>query len=188
MSDQTPLVAIEEKVADSELSQAQVELIHQKILKQKSHSSGSGWFYWIAGLSLITSLVSLSGGSWSFLAGLGITQIFDGFAIGLTNSGAENWVKGLSFFLDLFAAGVFVLIGLFAKKGAKPAYIIGIVLYSIDSVILLVFKEWFGVAFHAYALFQIWAGLSALRWLDNVNLTTPIIQSNIVESTVVKPG
>ncbi len=71
----------------------------------------------------------------------------------------------MSFFLDLCAAGVFLLIGYFAKKGSKASYIIGIALYAVDALILLGFQAWLGVAFHAYALFQIWGGFSALKVL-----------------------
>ncbi len=55
-----------EKPGEPELSPEQVEAIHQRILKQKAHAGGASWFYWIAGLSLVTSVISLSGGSWSF--------------------------------------------------------------------------------------------------------------------------
>ena len=42
-------------------------------------TNGASWFYWIAGLSAINSVVYLSGSDWSFLAGLGLTQLADGF-------------------------------------------------------------------------------------------------------------
>ena len=172
---QTPETNIE-----PELSQAQIEAIHQQIQKQKSHTSGSGWFYWIAGLSLITSGVTLAGGSWSFLAGLGITQVFDGFAIGLINSGTGAWIKGLSLSLDLAAALVFICIGVFARKGAKAAYITGIALYAVDTCILLVFQDWFGVAFHGFALFQIWGGYVALKWLAQMQEPSNATQPKLV--------
>jgi hypothetical protein len=46
------------------------------------HKSGANWFYWIAGLSLATSLIALGGGSWGFLISLGTTQVIDGLAAG----------------------------------------------------------------------------------------------------------
>ena len=54
--------------------------------------SGARWFYWIAGLSLINSIAAVSGSNWSFLAGLGITQLISGFALGLAEDvgGAVN--------------------------------------------------------------------------------------------------
>jgi hypothetical protein len=35
--------------------------------------SGANWFYWIAALSLVTSVISLAGGTWGFFVSLGVT-------------------------------------------------------------------------------------------------------------------
>lgn len=169
-------------------SQAEIDAIHLKIQKQRTHSNGAGWFYWIAGLSLITSIVSLSGGSWSFLAGLGVTQLFDGVAIGLEKSGSNSMIKVFAFFLDVLAATFFIVVGIFAKKGKKPAYIVGGVLYVIDTVILLAFTEWFGAAFHAFALFQIWTGYKALCWLESQTTTTPEAEPVVATSEAAEPA
>ena len=40
--------------------------------------SGANWFYWIAGLSVVNSLIFAFGGHTSFIAGLGLTQLIDG--------------------------------------------------------------------------------------------------------------
>jgi hypothetical protein len=177
MSDPTAPETLPENPMPTEPTPAQVEAIHQRILKQKAHSGGAGWFYWIAGLSLLTSIISLSGGTWSFLAGLGVTQVFDGIALALKNSGTGDWVKGFSLFLDLLAAGTFILLGVFAKKGSTAAYITGMVLYGLDAIILLAFREWFGAGFHAFALIQIWIGFSALRWLNGRPAEAPMAPS-----------
>ena len=66
--------------------------------------SGVSWFYWIAGLSLINSILSVSGQSWRFIFGLGVTQLLDAFAEGFAGGGK---IVGLIF--DLVVAGVFVL-------------------------------------------------------------------------------
>jgi hypothetical protein len=56
--------------------------------------SGGNWFFWIAGLSLITSILSLSGANWRFFLSLGITQIIDGFAAGLATAvGTPQYVN-----------------------------------------------------------------------------------------------
>jgi len=49
--------------------------------------SGARWFYWIAGLSMINSIAAMSNSSWSFLAGLGITQFIPGLALGVGRLG-----------------------------------------------------------------------------------------------------
>ena len=38
-------------------------------------TSGAGWFFWIAALSLINSIILLSGGDRHFVVGLGVTSI-----------------------------------------------------------------------------------------------------------------
>jgi hypothetical protein len=39
--------------------------------------NGAKWFYWIAGLSLVNSLVVVFGGNFHFVLGLGITSVVD---------------------------------------------------------------------------------------------------------------
>src|SRR5215471_16932506 len=63
--------------------------------------SGASWFYWIAGLSLINSVVSFTGSSWRFILGLGITQLFDRASSQMGSSG-----RGMALVLDLVVAGV----------------------------------------------------------------------------------
>ena len=52
-------------------------------------------------------------------------------------------------------AGLFLLFWNFARKGEKWAFLAGMALYAIDGMILIPFKDFLGVAFHAYALFRI---------------------------------
>ena len=37
--------------------------------------SGANWFYWIAALSLVNSIIVMANGQWSFILGLGVTEI-----------------------------------------------------------------------------------------------------------------
>jgi hypothetical protein len=122
--------------------------------------SGARWFFWIAGLSLITSLVALSGSNWGFVLSLGITQVIDGIA---KVSGADGVGKAIALVLDLSIAGVFVLFGVLAGKKQLWAFILGMVLFALDALILLLVQDWIGVAFHAYALFSIFGGFQACR-------------------------
>ncbi|MGI8656220.1 MAG: hypothetical protein ACR2LC_13505 [Pyrinomonadaceae bacterium] len=52
--------------------------------------SGANWFFWIAALSMINSVVLLMNGQWNFLAGLGITQLIDGIAIALAKDAGNT--------------------------------------------------------------------------------------------------
>jgi hypothetical protein len=122
--------------------------------------SGANWFYWIAALSLITSFISLAGGSWAFLVSLGVTQVIDALA----NAGAHQvgWgVKIVALLFDLVAAGLFAAFGLFANKGRTWAFIAGMVFYVLDAVLCLLIGFWLGLAFHAFALYGIFNGYRA---------------------------
>jgi hypothetical protein len=122
--------------------------------------SGASWFYWIAGLSLVNSMSALMGSHFGFIVGLGITQKFDAIASGLGGSG-----KIVAFLLDLAAAGVFVLFGVFANKLHTWAFLVGMILYALDGLIFLLVGDWLSAGFHVFALFCIFGGFSANRRL-----------------------
>lgn len=135
--------------------------------------SGANWFYWIAGLSLVNSLIFLFGGNWSFFAGLGITQVIDAVVDQVTRGGEFSAVKIIAFIINLVIAGVFVLCGLWANKFQTWAFIFGIILYLLDGIFLLVIGAYLPAAFHVFALYMIFKGLSAARQVTaNQNLQT----------------
>lgn len=122
--------------------------------------SGASWFYWIAGLSLINSLIALGGFNWGFILGLGITQIFDAIA-----SEFQSLGKVVALGLDLVVIGLFVMFGIFANKGRSWAFIVGMILYALDSLVALLGKDWLALGFHGFALYCLFRGFSACREL-----------------------
>lgn len=122
--------------------------------------SGASWFYWIAGLSIINSIIALTGSGVGFILGLGITQFIDAFAQSLEGSG-----KMVAIFLDVVAAGIFVLFGVFANKRHTWAFIVGMLLYALDGLLFLLVQDWLGLGFHAFALFCLFRGFQACRAL-----------------------
>lgn len=147
----------------------------------KKHIDGSGWFYWIAGLSLINSAVILSGSDWSFLIGLGATQIVDYFSLGATEgieASSRTIVLAIAFIIDVIIAGTFFLWGFFSRKGYRWAYIIGIVLYSLDGLIFLAFQDWPSLGFHIFALYFIIGGFKAFGQLQQLIVQHPSLVGN----------
>jgi hypothetical protein len=126
----------------------------------RAMKSSASWFYWVAGLSLINSISAFSGSSWRFIIGLGITQVFDGVGEGLGGAG-----KGVALVLDLLAAGLFVLFGVFAHKAHTWAFIVGMVLFTLDALLLLMGPDWLGLAFHAFVVYSLFRGYSLCRKL-----------------------
>ncbi len=141
--------------------------IEQRLQLQSRHHGGAGWFYWIAGLSLINTIAAMAGTEWGFIFGLAITQVVDELA--KMAGGGVATVAALV--VDLFIAGVLVVIGVLARKGHEWAYWLGMVLYAMDGLVSLIATFWLGVAFHAFALFSIYQGLSAHKQLRALEST-----------------
>jgi hypothetical protein len=130
---------------------------------------GANWFFWIAGLSLVNSVVVLMNGRWSFLAGLGITQFIDGLAVALSPK-LGNAATVLALLLDLVTVGVIVLFGLMARQRHTWAFVLGLILYAADGLLFLIVQDWLGLAFHAYASYRIFRGLTANKRLKELQL------------------
>jgi len=139
--------------------------IEQKLQLEKRAAQGPGWFFWIAGLSLLNSVLGLLGGSLNFLMGLGITQFIAGIAVGLgqvTTPQQANLAKGVGFALSVVAAGIFAGFGLLGRKH-RWVYILGMVLYALDSILFLAFgPDFLSFGFHILALVGLFTGLRAM--------------------------
>lgn len=125
---------------------------------EKRVKSGAGWFYWIAGFSIVNSILVATGSQWGFALGLGITSLTDALATGF---GGAAQAVGIA--LNLVACGILVFFGFFAGKGHAWAFIIGMVLLGLDTVLTGLLQQWLSLALHVFALFCIFAGFKASR-------------------------
>lgn len=132
----------------------------------------ASWFATVAALSILNSVLSMSGASLHFIFGLGITQVVDALA---RQAGSAGYV--LDLVINGVIAGVFVLIWNFARKGQSWAWYGGMAIYLVDGLLLLVFRDYLSVAFHAWALFRMYPGiklLSILRQLEQPHQVSSI--------------
>lgn len=130
----------------------------------QTYRGGANWFYWIAGLTIVTSIIAFSGGGWRFLISLGSTQIIDGFAEALsTELGTAAKVVGL--ILDLIVTGVFVMFGYLAGKKQLWAYMLGMVVFLLDGLVSLAFQDFIGAIAHAVVLVFMFRGFQVGREL-----------------------
>lgn len=127
--------------------------------------NGANWFFWIAGMSLINSLIGLFGGNWSFVIGLGLTQVIDAM---LTTGDGEIGSRLIGTLLTAGVAGIFLAFGHFAREGRRAAFIAGILLYVIDTLIFVVVRDVLAIALHAFALFCLVKGMQAKDQLDRL--------------------
>lgn len=137
---------------------------------------GANWFYWIAGLSMVNSIAFLVGANFHFLAGLGVSEIVDAVGDEIIKQGGPTAIKLVAIVFDIIAFGGFALAGYFSNKLISPVFLIGIIIYAIDGVIVLILGDLFMAAFHAFALYQLIRGFIACRELKQYQkMPTPVI-------------
>jgi hypothetical protein len=122
--------------------------------------SGASWFYWIAALSLINSVIALTGKGFTFIFGLGITQITDSIAAEMGGIG-----RAILFAANLLIIGILAAFGYFGCKRHLLVFLVGMGLYLLDAILLLIFQSWLEVAFHAFVLYCLFRGMQACRAL-----------------------
>jgi len=127
-----------------------------------NYKRGSNWFYWIAGLTIITSLIAMGGGGIRFLISLGVTQIMDRIAADLSVEMGAG-AKAIALVLDLIVTGIFVLFGYLANQKQIWAYVIGMVVFALDGLLSLLDGDIISVLAHAFVLFFLIRGFLAGR-------------------------
>jgi hypothetical protein len=128
------------------------------------YRSGANWFYWIAGLTLVTSIISLLGGGWRFFLTLAITQIVDGLAV-LASENLGEATKVIALVIDIFVTAVFAAVAYFAGKKQFWAYLVGMILFGLDALLSIVIFDWIGIIVHGIVLVLMIRGYLAGREL-----------------------
>jgi hypothetical protein len=125
-----------------------------------------GWFALIAAFSAVNSVLILAGAQISFVIGLGATQLVDA-VLAVARQQAQppvaTVITAIGLVVNLGILGVIVAIWQLAKRGSIIAYIVGMVLYLLDTVIFLLVGDWFGAAFHVFFLAMLWGGYGFVR-------------------------
>jgi hypothetical protein len=124
--------------------------------------SGANWLLWVAGLSLVNSVLFWTGSTWAFAIGLGLTDAANAFGQ-LVITGTTGVVVAL--FVDALIAGGFAGLWQMAKQGAGWAFIVGMVVYGLDALLMAWATDWLSLAFHGLALYFIFRGFQACRAL-----------------------
>lgn len=127
---------------------------------EKQVENGANWFFWIAGLSLVNSVLFLTNIEWGFFFGLGITQIIDVIATEILSDG-NHLARIVAFAFDVIAASIFVLFGFLARKQRRWAFVVGMILYGLDGMLFMLAKDFLGLGVHFVALLGIFNGCKA---------------------------
>ena len=140
-------------------AQTQAALVDaRKNAQQRAAQRGAKWFYWIAGLSVVNSLIMLNGSNTHFVVGLGVTEMFDVAGRSLHGAG-----QSMALVMSVAIAGIFGIFGYFASKMQQWSFVIGMVLYGLDAALLLSFRDIPSAGFHALALYFLFRGYAAAR-------------------------
>ncbi len=137
---------------------------HSKHVQTNRIKTGANCFFLIAGISVIETIIFWSGKHINFFDSLGITQSIDFFTRGLMLHMPKLAIipQITAFLIDiLFALGV-VALGYLARQGKLMAFVIGMALYSLDTLIVIRSIDILSTAFHLAALYGLFLGLKAL--------------------------
>lgn len=121
---------------------------------------GANWLFTIAGLSVVNTISLVSGAQWTFLGGLGVTQLAAAIAI---RQGTGTQLIAL--LISLWAVAFFICLGVFARKGQKWAFITGMALYVADALVVLLLQSWVMLLFHGFVFFRLYQGYSSSKEL-----------------------
>lgn len=126
--------------------------------------SGASWISAVGLFSFLNTLLSLFKASMRFVIGLGATQVIDYIAAMLSQKSNDHTLFiVMTIGLNLLIAGIFLILGWFAKREHSWAWLVGIVLYLIDTAIMVWIQYWPGLIFHLIALAMMIIGFFALR-------------------------
>ncbi|GAP15919.1 hypothetical protein LARV_03714 [Longilinea arvoryzae] len=152
-----------------------VSPLELKLKLQNRLRSGASWFYWIAVLSIINSILMMASSKISFIFGLGITQIIDAMAYLIGQDlGLEsvNTVRIIGWVMNLVIVGIFALFGVFANKRKRWAFYVGMGLYGLDALATLFVwdsPDLLSFAFHLIVIWGLVSGLRALGQLEKLD-------------------
>jgi len=137
---------------------------------------GANWFFWVAGLSMLNSILGLLKIDFGFTLGLWATQVFDTWG---TKIGGPGPVLALTF--DVTVVGLLMVVGTLARQGQGWIFILGLGLYLLDTLLLMglavpVLRQGaspeelrailFSSTIHLYAIYHMFQGWQACQTID----------------------
>ena len=151
--------------------------LEEKINLENGVKRGGNWFYFIAAATAINTFIHVFLQSdWYLFIGLGISNFIAFIAIFAVKKNpdlAGLW-KGLATVINLIAVSICVLFGVFARKQKSWAFIVGMVVVALDSLLfMLLVQDWLAFGFHVFAVLAIRGGYNSLNQLNSINAGTP---------------
>jgi len=152
------------------------ETTKEQTKKESIIRGGTSWFLWIAILSMLNITLVIWHQNVSFLVGLGINYAIIGVFNGIEKATGNNLMY-LGFAATYLFSAFYIWIWSKSKKRNTKWYLTGMIIYVIDTLIFVLSKEWFSVAFHLWCLLMLYAGYNALLENKKANKTVQSAQS-----------
>jgi hypothetical protein len=153
---------------------AEQKYFRRRALLLKHAKDGVSWFYWLALVSVVTTIIYIIGGTPNFFLGLGVNQLVAGYTMAVANGTQVALLMRLvGGAIELLLAGIFVLFGMRGLRSYRSWIVAGIMLYTLDGLIFAYLGVWLGVFVHAYVLYNLIRGLRALDSLNRMGPPGP---------------
>lgn len=115
--------------------------------------NAASWFFWIAGLSAVNFVLSLSGSNFSIALGsIAVSACAD-------LARAEGEFRAGFVVTGILIIGLWALLGVLARRAFRSAFIIGMGLYALDALLLMLSFSIVSAVIHAWVLYKIFDGL-----------------------------
>ncbi len=139
----------------------------EEVALEEQRNKGAGWFYWIVGLTIINTLLAQTGLTVGFMLGSTATLGASEMAQVSGSSGA----RAAAMIFSVFVIAFYAMCGVMGSRGGTWAFILGLVAFTLDSLLLLLglllvgfgagISSIFSIVIHGYALFCIFNGMMA---------------------------
>jgi len=143
-----------------------INRIHETLTSEEKVSemqNGANWFFWIAALSAVSSIVAVYDSNLLYSLGFGVNRLVEGATLGYIGQGWPPETIWVGAAVNILIALVVVGFGYYARKGSDMAFMAGMFLYVVDTMVILGFRDYFGFLFHLLALFFLFKGLLGSR-------------------------
>jgi hypothetical protein len=127
---------------------------------EQNAKNGSTYFFWIAFFSLLNKVMDLLSSERSFVFGLGAPQIIER----MLAAPNPTVIWGITVLLAI----IFVVFGIYARRGNIPVYILGIIFYVADMVLSLLSGDIVGALVHVVFTVLLVMGLIATMKLKDL--------------------
>ena len=126
----------------------------------KRLKSASGWFLFIGICTLVNVAMVIFHVNMRLVLGATFVDVAVFLFNRLLNAAPESKAFA-DFFIGMGGAFIFIGLAKHALAGKHWAYIIGLFVYGLDTLLVLVCKDWMAVAIHTWALYGMAQGLIA---------------------------